>query len=119
MVHYTDPMSWPTPSWHQDYGDVQGELNHLRNLAIVLVEQNPRVSVGLSVPEPGLMYLVVTDESNRALSEIYSVQRKGHNREREYALFLFPNSNSERELYVLSTTDVVELLRRADLENPL
>ena len=110
MVDYDEPDLWPSPSWHPDFGDVQGELEHLRYLANQVVEQAPQLSVGLSVPEVGLMFLVISHD-RKVFAEIYSIQSKGANNKRKYGLFLHPNSSAEEEHYASDTRDVMEFLK--------
>jgi hypothetical protein len=98
------------PSWHQDYGDVQAELDHLRSVAECVIERLPQLSVGLSVPEEGVMFLVITNQGENAIAEIYSIEFHDGNRQRKYGVFLQPNSTAEDEQYTPSTQRVVELL---------
>ncbi len=110
MVDYTDPMSWMPPRWHQDYGDVQPELDHLRHVAQSVIEQLPQLSVGLSVPEEGVMFLAISDDSQKELAEIYSIDSNEGGRQRKYGIFLHPNSGAEEEHYSSSTQMVIDLL---------
>jgi hypothetical protein len=111
MVDYTDPMSWIPPRWHQDYGDVQLELDHLRHVAQCVIEQLPQLSVGLNIPEDGMMFLVITNNSSeKVLAEIYSIDSNGERRQRRYGIFLRPNSTAEEERYSPSTERVIDLL---------
>jgi hypothetical protein len=111
MVDYTGPTSWIPPHWHHDYGDVQLELDHLRHVAQRVIEQLPQLSVGLSVPEDGVMFLVITNnDSEKVLAEIYSIDSNGGDRQRKYGIFLRPNSAAEEEQYSPSTERVIDLL---------
>jgi hypothetical protein len=110
MINYTEPISWTPPRWHQDYGDVQGELDHLRNVAQRIIEHSPQLSVGLSAPEEGLMFLVVAQENGKVLAEIYSIESDKESRQRKYGVFFHPNSPAEEEQYALSAQRVVDLL---------
>jgi hypothetical protein len=108
MVNYSEPVHWEVPTWHPDFGDVNAELEHLRDLANVLTEEIPLLSVGLSVPEAGIMFLQVANRTKGALGEIYSLQMNG---ETKYGVFLYPNSSAEEEHYTPSTREVVDLLK--------
>jgi hypothetical protein len=113
MVDYNEPMTWTPPSWHRDFGDVQVEFDHLRTLAQCLVEKLPQFLVGLSVPEDGLMFLIVKNQKQKILAEVYSIEAKEDNCQRKYGVFLWPNSNAEEEQYTPHTETVVELVKSA------
>jgi hypothetical protein len=110
MVNYAEPSSWTPPRWHPDYGDVKGEFDHLRNVVQLIIEQSPQLSVGLSLPEEGLMFLVVAQEREKVLAEIYSLESDGESGLRKYGVFLHPNSAAEEEQYAFSAQKVVDLL---------
>jgi hypothetical protein len=110
MINYGDPSMWTAPHWHQDCGDVQAELDHLRQVAECVAEQLPRLSAGLSVPEEGVMFLVIGKHSERVLAEVYSIALTEGNRQRKYGIFLYPNAVAEEEQYSLSTQRVIDLL---------
>jgi hypothetical protein len=110
MVDYTEPRCWKTPSWHHDYGDVQGELDHLRNVAQVISGQIPQFVVGLSIPEDGLMFVVIATNNGDVIAEIYSLPSNGPD-PRRYGVFSYPNSSSEEEQYSSDVSDVVGLLK--------
>jgi hypothetical protein len=112
MVNYSEPVLWEIPTWHPDYGDVKAELEHLRNLANIVIQQIPQLSVGLSVPEVGVMFLLIATDNKVVLAEIYSIhQSNGGINLRKYGIFLHPNSSAEEEHYTPSTRDVIDLLK--------
>ena len=53
MITYADPSVWTSPIWHPDFGDVESELEHLRQVAQSVAQQLPQLAVGLNVPEAG------------------------------------------------------------------
>jgi len=111
MIDYSEPVSWAPPTWHGDFGDPNAELEHLRNLAKAVIEQVPPLSVGLSVPEVGIMFLLIATDNKEVLAEIYSIQSKEETNQRKYGVFLYPNSSAEDEHYITSIKDVIELLK--------
>lgn len=110
MIDYTDPSLWKPPRWHRDHGDVQGELDHLRRVARCVIEQLPQLSVGLSVPEAGLMFLVIGDGGQVDIAEIYSINLNEGGCLRKYGVFLRPSSVAEVEHYSTSAQGVVDFL---------
>jgi hypothetical protein len=111
VIDYTDPRFWDSPRWHPDYGDVEVELDHLRNVAQCVIEQLPQLAVGLSVPEEGVMFLVVGNDRENPLAEIYSIELNSKSSRRKYGVFLRPNSISEEERYTLLSQEVISLLK--------
>jgi hypothetical protein len=111
MVNYSEPVLWETPTWHSDFGDVKAELEHLRNLANVVIEQIPQLLVGLSVPEVGVIFLLITTDNKEVLAEVYSIQSNRRTNRRKYGVFLYPNSSAEEEHYTPSTKDVIDLFK--------
>ena len=100
---------WRVPQWHTDYGDVKGELEHLRDLANAIDERLPQLSVMLCKPEMGVIYLQIIAPANKVLAEVHSIQQSSKN-QRRYGVFLFPNTPLEAEDYALTTTAVIGLL---------
>ncbi len=111
MVNYSAPVQWDLPSWHSDFGDVKGELEHLRELARVVAEEFPHLSVGLHVPEEGVMFLELSVRDSGVLAEIYSLEADREAGPRRYGVFVHPNSPAETENYARSSAEAVDLLR--------
>lgn len=109
MTTFDPPDSWVAPDWHPDFGDAKAELDYLRSLANTVLQAVVSVSVGLELPEPGLMYLVIRRHSNR-LAEVYSVRGIDDREQRRYGVFLFPDSPNEKEYYTESPIEVANLI---------
>ena len=107
MISSEQPASWVTPDWHPDFGNAESELEHLRNLANLVLEL-PQLSVALAIPEPGLMFLVISREG-MTLAEIYSNLVDTKSEQRKYGVFISPGS-SEEEAYSESAPEVVRWL---------
>jgi hypothetical protein len=71
------------------------------------VKTSPRQSV----PEEGVMVVVISIEHAKVLAEIYSIESNGGNRQRKYGVFVYPNSAAEEEQYTFSTQQVVDFLK--------
>jgi hypothetical protein len=109
MIETRSPLSWKLPDWHADYGDAKGELEHLRSLAEAVLSSNPQSRAELIVPEPGLMYLELAS-SGGAPAQAFSICEAKAVGKRRYALFLFPGTSLEQELYADSIDEAVEIL---------
>lgn len=109
MIDHGLPQSWKAPPWHADFGDVQGELEHLRCLAKAILSRNNQLVVELQCPEPGLMFLVVS-RAGQPLAEVYSILESKDRGERQYGLFLFPGGPQEQEEYAESVEHATDLL---------
>ena len=95
MINYDPPATWVVSNWHPDLGDAEMEMSHLRSLAKLILERlQQQLSVGLAIPEPGLMHLVV-DRKGKAFAEVYSIPPDIQCDQRKYGLFLFPSSVNE------------------------
>lgn len=109
MTNADDPLLWVAPKWHEDYGNVAEELEHLRAAAIGLRMFVPQVQVQLEVVEEGYMHLAV-QHLGRCISEIYSVIELGERAHRRYAVFLVCDEH-EAESYTDTTEDVVSSIQ--------
>lgn len=98
MPVYSSPDKWISPKWHPDYGDPVAELDRLRSLAIAIQDAIPGVRFILDTTEPGLIEVTVilkNDTSIRLLS-VPAANGFGTNR---YAMFIYPDSPDEIEIY--------------------
>ena len=56
------------------------------------------------------MFVVINDDSGKAIAEIYLIVSDEGNRRRKYGVFLRPNTLTEEEQYSMSVRRIVELV---------
>lgn len=113
MTIYADPSLWAVPEWHADFGDTVSELEHLRILAQYVQGQFPQLEIGLEIPEPGLMYVIVNREKE-CIAEVYSIATVASNGSRRYGVFVSPNASTEQDFYCESPGEVVSKILASD-----
>jgi hypothetical protein len=103
------PCDWELPHWHADFGDPISEFGPLKAFACHLISVEPRTTLGLKTPEPGLLY-VLGFLPNGKIFEVYSVPSPGKVKSRRLAVFANPDTAEEVERYFDALEDAVAFI---------
>jgi hypothetical protein len=108
MLTTRSPLDWRPPDWHPDFGDVAAEFEHLRALALSVLDSIPGSDVELVMPEPGLMYLHVARPDGMT-AEVYSLDG-AESTTRRFGVFTSPGTDRENESYADSVGQAAETI---------
>jgi hypothetical protein len=100
------PRTWSAPKWHPDLGDATVQLEHLRGFSLLLQSTVPGATARLETPEPGLMDVNV-ELLNGTVAEVHSVPCAEFPEKRRLAIFFWPGSKDEKEVYAQSIESAV------------
>jgi hypothetical protein len=87
-------------------GDAVVELEHLRAFSLLLQSTVADAIVNLETPEPGLMDVLV-ELPDGIVAEVHSVPRTDALEKRRMAMFFWPGTTDEKEVYAESIESAV------------
>jgi len=115
MTQRESPLTWKIPKWHPDLSrPAQIDLEHLQQFALKLMDKLSNSKAQLTIPEPGLVYLTISLDSDIE-AEVYSIRDERNHDGRILAIYLYPGTSNEKEVHADTIEFAVELFEKVTL----